>query len=838
MTEKDFQHLFDGDGIPDDIPAEQLIKLPEGMAFFRPAQDRLPGLGPDWCVIDIFIDHFKYFAEWFGIDAGYSLLARIGAILRESAESVGGMAGFLGQEEFVLLAPADTAWIRGLFGKLQVLITSVCRIDGFTPVFGIARLDGSCSRILEYFNHASLAAEKLRGDIRTRIGFYDMEMHRRDAEEYRILCDFQSSLDSGEISFFLQPQVRASNGRIVGVESLARWHRGDGSWTSPAVFVPVLEKYGLVTRLDLYIWDSVCRWLHGMKQQQKPLIPVSVNVSQLDLASLDIPDHFAALLRRYDLPADCIKIEITESAYVSDIGKVRDVIARLHDNGFSVLMDDFGSGYSSLNMLRNLNVDVIKLDAQFLNLSDSSTAKTTRKGINILESVINMTRNLSIPVIVEGVETEGQMQFLMGMGCRYMQGFYFHRPMAPEQLEALIADESRLDRNGIRFKANRQLTAREFLDETVFTDTMLNNVLGAVALYRWDGDRNVDIIRYNEQFYELVDIDAETFSLRTSHIQDFFHPDDLSLFYELLREAETHPGIGSVGIVRVFRPNGTLVWLSLRMFYLRSDGHSRILYASLRDVTETQLATDEMPGAYFRCSADERYEFYFISRNFCRLTGYSEHEIRTLFDNCLSRMVHPADLPLLREQASMLARGELDSLQPYRLRRRRGDWIYVAEQGVLSDRFGALGWQCMLIDVSEVMLMRNQMRLLSDHLSSTVLFLHRRGDALLYEVTIHGLEKQLGMNAKEMEDALNSGAFCRTIEGSLDIPHPEYTRRFVAENAGGRKDLTIRRKDGARVRITVAVDRVDDDKTRIEYIMLMRVLNEEDIPAEGQELPS
>ena len=828
MTEKEFGQLYTG---------EEITGLPAGADFFRPIQERLPGLGRDWCIISILIEHFRYYTDWFGLEASGYLLSRIGEIIRSSAAQAGGMPGYLGQEEFCLVVPYDEDWIHDLYGQLQSLIASVSRLDGFSPVFGIARFDGSGTRIMEYYNHAALAAESLHGNVHTRVILYDAQLHRRSSEEYRILCDFQNSLNSGEITFFLQPQVRASNGKIIGAESLARWHRRDGSFLSPAVFVPILEKYGLVTQLDLYIWDAVCRWQRHMQQSGKPLIPVSVNVSQLDIAALDVPVQLSSLLKKYDLSADCLKVEITESAYADDIGLVRDTITRLQDYGFKVLMDDFGSGYSSLNMLRNVNVDVIKLDAQFLQISDSST----KKGVNILESVVNMTKNLSIPIIVEGVETEEQLEFLEGLGCRYMQGFYFYRPMPPQDLENLIGDGANVDPSGIRFKANQQLTVREFMDDNIFTDTMLNNVLGPVVFYRWDGKENVDIIRFNEQFYELVGIDSEAFDQRRNHILDSMYPGDRNVFLRLLAEAEEHLAIGSRGVVRSYRPNGALVWMSLRLFYMYDDSRGKVFYGSVQDVTETQVINMEMPGAYYRCALTDKFEFFYISRNFQKMTGYTEREIRILFDNSLVQMVHPADVETMRQQALRLAEGEIESIQPYRIRRKQGDYIYVAEHSQISDRFGALCWQCMAIDVSEVMRLRNQMRILSDYLSSTVLFLHRRSEGLIYEVAIHGLDERLGMNAKELESALNTGDFCRMIEGSREIPHQEYTNLFISEYAGKRKWLSFHRSDGKIIRISAAVDRVEDTQTRIEYIVVLRALDDADseVPAgEERKIPS
>ena len=230
MTRKNPRHPFAG---------EEITGLPEGMAFFRPAQERLPELGSDWCVINIQIEHFKYFTDWFGLEASRDLLSRIGEMIRSAALQAGGMPGQPGLEEFCLIVPYDEDWIHGLFEELQSLIASVSRLDGFSPVFGVAHFDGSSTEIMEYYNRAALAAESLHGKAHTRVSLYDAKLHRKSSEEYKILFEFQNSLNRGEITFFLQPQVRASNGKIIGAESLARWQRRDGSFISPAVFVPV-----------------------------------------------------------------------------------------------------------------------------------------------------------------------------------------------------------------------------------------------------------------------------------------------------------------------------------------------------------------------------------------------------------------------------------------------------------------------------------------------------------------------------------------------------------------------------------------------------------------------
>ena len=820
-TQRQVQRIEGTDPAPvrsDEVRREEITGLPEGVAFFRPIQRRLSELTHGWCVIDIDIEHYKLFLEWHGLAAAQYLLVQIAEILRKTADAMGGMPGYLGQDQFCLVIPYDWDQIEAMYEEMRTLISSVSAIEGFAPVFGIAMIDGSSSQIMEYYNHAALTAEEIKGDVYTRIRFYDAELHRKNSMEYRLLYEFQSAMKNGEITFWLQPQCRVSNRKIVGAESLARWTRSDGTMIPPTEFVPILEKYKLITELDTFIWESVCRWLRSWIDRGRTPVPVSVNVSQIDIFSMDLPAFFLQLLERYDLPAKYLKIEITESAYVDDTGSVRQAVSRLRKHGFMVMMDDFGSGYSSLNMLRSIAVDVIKLDAQFLRIN----GEDEQKGINILESVVNMTRNLATPIIVEGVETMDQVRFLSEMGCRYMQGYYFHKAMSVERFEALISDESAIETGGIVFKANQQLQVREFLDRNIYSDVMLNNILGPVAFYYWHGE-DVDIIRYNEQFYRMVGLDAPELQERLNGIQNYLHPGDREKLYGLLRYAEEHHAVGAQGILRTYRPNGVLVWLSLQIYFIGEDGQGKKFYASAQDVTEQQFISSELPGAYFRSTTEDESAFLFISQNFIQLTGFSKTEIQMLFDNKFINMVHPSDRQRLNEDARRVARGEQERFAPYRLRRKVGDYIYVTEQSRLTDYYGAVCWQSVVIDVDAVMRIWNQMRVLSKNLSSTILFLRRVGTDLEYDVAIHGLAGVMGIGARELRHLLNSGAFCKLVEGCQDIPHKQYTEQFITSIVGLEKELRVCLPAGKTIRILVRADQVEDESTSIEYIVVIRL---------------
>ena len=305
-----------------------------------------------------------------------------------------------------------------------------------------------------------------------------------------ILSDFFKAIKENEFVFYLQPQCRSSNGKIVGAEALARWKKRDGTLVPPDSFIPVLEKHGLITDLDMYIWEEVCKWIGKCIENGLTPVPISVNVSAIDILHSDITSIFDGLTRKYDISRDLIKIEITESAYMSNTEYINSVVQGLRQKGFLVMMDDFGSGYSSLNMLKSLSLDIVKLDAQFLRTENSDKTKS----MHILESVASMTKTLELPIVVEGVESREQKDYLQNIGCSYMQGYYFYKPMPVADFEKLLSATDQIDSSGIRLKTNKQFRLQELLGEAIYSDNMLNNILGPCAFYLLHDDGQVDIV--------------------------------------------------------------------------------------------------------------------------------------------------------------------------------------------------------------------------------------------------------------------------------------------------------------------------------------------------------
>lgn len=248
--------------------------------------------------------------------------------------------------------------------------------------------------------------------------------------------EIDRAFDNNEFCFYLQPKCNVATGAIVGAEALVRWNHPKYGVVSPGRFVPMLEQAGQISRLDVFVWRSVVRMLARWEREGRNLVPISVNVSMVDIDQMDVADTLTGLLNEYDVDARLLQAEITESAVARNLSKVESTIRKLHADNIAVLMDDFGSAYSSLNMLKDINVDVIKLDMKFIDLNEDNASK----GLKIVESVVNMARKLRLLVIAEGAQTKQQVDQLLSVGCRYIQGYYFHEPLPVGRMEKLLAE--------------------------------------------------------------------------------------------------------------------------------------------------------------------------------------------------------------------------------------------------------------------------------------------------------------------------------------------------------------------------------------------------------------
>ena len=403
-------------------------------------------------IVAIDLGRMRVFNEWYGRQAGDALIAEVGGALLALRADCDGLAGYWGQDDFVAYLPGDRKTIDALYHRIQTIVASRDDSVGFLPAFGVCPIEPGEHIDILLYDRAKAALTRARHDFRDRIKHFEPETYaQREREDY-LLSAFQRALGQGHITFYIQPQYDMKTEKIVGGEALARWKDGDGNFISPGTFVPLLERNGFAVTLDRHIWNLVFTWLSKRLAQGLPCVPISINVSQTDLISVDVAGQLERLAMRHAVPTHFVKVEITESAYADNPADIETLTGKLRALGFSVLIDDFGSGASSLSMLQNIDADAIKLDSRFM----PAEAHQANKSENIVKSIINMSWEIGMPVIVEGVETEKQVAFLQDLGSRYVQGYYYYRPMPVESFEKLLTSDASIDPRGILLHDSNQ----------------------------------------------------------------------------------------------------------------------------------------------------------------------------------------------------------------------------------------------------------------------------------------------------------------------------------------------------------------------------------------------
>ena len=403
-----------------------------------------------FCLIKVDLGHLHIYNEWYGKEQGDMLLTEVGSALNDYETDGRGIAGFWGQDDFTLLAADDRAFVDEVFERIRSIVATHDDSMGFVPSIGVYQLDQYEQVGIDQYSKAMFAANQAKHDFSCRIKYFQPVEYAQRENEHRLLSAFQYALSEGRITFHLQPQCDISTGKIVGAEALTRWHTRDGGLVPPSQFIPVLEKSGFIVTLDKYIWTQVYRWIKQQLDCERTVVPVSINISRVDILSFDVCAFLDQLARKFGVPASLVKAEITETAYSQENRAVGELARRLEAKGYAVYMDDFGSGQSSLNMLKSMKVDVVKLDRCFIPKQGDDD-----KAPSIIKSVIDMSTRLGIPVIVEGVETEAQATLLTRLGARYTQGFGFYRPMPTGDFEGLVALPDLVDTAGIRRKVEQ-----------------------------------------------------------------------------------------------------------------------------------------------------------------------------------------------------------------------------------------------------------------------------------------------------------------------------------------------------------------------------------------------
>ncbi|MBR1860761.1 MAG: EAL domain-containing protein [Lachnospiraceae bacterium] len=356
-------------------------------------------------------------------------------------------------------------------------------------------------------------------------------MYRVMTEE-EMLEGFEAAIADEQFYVCYQPQINHMSGRIVGAEALIRWKSPEFGVQFPGDFIPVLERNNLIYRADLFVFEAVCRMIRKCLDEGISIVPISVNMSRYDIIDHDYVGDIEKIRKKYNVPIKLLRIEITESTAIGGSSLMMSILDRLHVCGYMVEMDDFGSGYSSLNILKDLDVDVIKLDMSFL------SENVGGRGGVIISSMVQMTKWLNTPVIAEGVETVEQADYMQSLGCNYIQGYLYSKPVPEEEFLKLM---QKMDQEPIKpaISIAKGMGAGSFWDPDSFETLIFNDFVGAAAIFSYE-DGKVEILRVNKKYLEEVGMNLTEQEVLNSNPWDN-HSENSRKIYEdtMLRAIES-----------------------------------------------------------------------------------------------------------------------------------------------------------------------------------------------------------------------------------------------------------------------------------------------------------
>ena len=384
------------------------------------------------------INRFHLINELYGREYGNNVLITLADLIRSRLNETDGLACRSETDSFyIYIAHRDDN--AAYFNALAEEFSNIVNTPRISIRLGIYENTDMSVSIEERFDRATVACSNQRGNHSNSYSFYDTELHERELFNEKLINDMDRAIAEKQFVVFYQPKYNITGEvpRLSSAEALIRWFHPELGMVSPGKFIPLFEENGLIQKLDRYVWREAAAQIRRWKDKYSRTIPVSVNVSRIDIYDADLESLLGEIVSSNGLEPGEYLLEITESAYTDNSTQIVEKVQRLREQGFRVEMDDFGSGYSSLNMLADLPIDALKLDMRFVrNIAENS------KDLRLVELVIDIARFLCVPVISEGVETEEQYRLLQKAGCDIIQGYYFSKPVPEEEFNKLIEKET------------------------------------------------------------------------------------------------------------------------------------------------------------------------------------------------------------------------------------------------------------------------------------------------------------------------------------------------------------------------------------------------------------
>lgn len=384
----------------------------------------------NYAVIHFKMRKYRSFCTCFGVKEGEELIEKMYQVLKKYIKRNELMAYKQNAEFGLVLAYTDERQLSERIEALASVLDAVLPKMKLYFAVGVYKVKRKDKDIEQLYNNAVLACDMLGEEAENRIVFYDVEMNNRRLWERKVEDDMDAALANHEFQVYLQPKISTAQETLAGAEALVRWIHPREGFIPPNKFIPIFERNGFILKLDDYMLEKIARQQARWIEQGRKVVPISVNVSRAHFAKEDLAEHICSIVDKYRVPHSVIELELTESAFFDDKQVLLETVKKLRKAGFIVSMDDFGAGYSSLNSLKELQLDVLKLDADFFRGADAQ-----ERGLLIVSEVIDLAKKLNMKIVAEGIESREQVDFLTEQECDLIQGYFFAKPMPISEFE-------------------------------------------------------------------------------------------------------------------------------------------------------------------------------------------------------------------------------------------------------------------------------------------------------------------------------------------------------------------------------------------------------------------
>ena len=528
--------------IEDEFPSEQenrdaaqideLTGLLTRKAFYNAVKnvlehDKAGVAAGEYAIMHLNVIRFKAINDIFGLEAGDRVLRFIAELTKDILKG-NDVACRTDADRFILFTHTSGEELEQLIEDFLEKLTHyqlpfeiACNIGIYVTTSEELPVDAMLDR-------AILAQSIIKGSYTKKYNYYTEALRKEMLGELEIVGMMGPALEERHFVVYYQPQYSHSTGLLVGAEALVRWKHPERGLISPGVFIPIFEKNGFISQLDLYVFEEVCAFIRRSLDRNYQVVPISSNFSKYDIYMPDFVEKLEVIRKKYDVPVKYLRIEITESAAVDNPKYTNEIIRKLHDCGYIVEMDDFGSGYSSLNVLKDIELDMIKLDMLFL----SQDAESNRGG-TILGSIVRMAKWLGMPVIAEGVEHLEQADFLRSIGCDCIQGYLYSKPLAEEDYEAKLCSDA-VGTTDIEFID--VLKAYDFWDPKSQESLLFSDYVGGAAVFDYH-DGQVEILRVNPKYLLELGMNLSEKDLIETNPWTYMDEENRQIYEDMLQRA-------------------------------------------------------------------------------------------------------------------------------------------------------------------------------------------------------------------------------------------------------------------------------------------------------------